>query len=200
MGRRPSLDNLDRFHDNNLFVPTRTIYIGSEENSIEDGESGTDGAMAERVIKNLHILESISNDPINIIMNNIGGDVFHGMAIYDAIRACNSRVIIKATGYVMSMGSIIFQAGDERILTPHSVMMIHHGYDSHDNHVKTVRNWVEFGKKFDEVIVQIYLDKIREKNPNFKRNKLDNLLDFDTLLFPEDAVKLGLADKVADKK
>lgn len=200
MGRRPSLDNLDRFHDNNLFLPTRTIYIGSEEVSIDSGESGTDGAMAERVIKNLHILESINNEPINVIMNNMGGDVFHGMAIYDAIRACNSRVIIKATGYVMSMGSIILQAGDERILTPHSVVMIHHGYDGHaTNHVKTVRSWVDFGKKFDELINKIYLDKIREKNPEFKRSKLDNLLDFDTLLFPEEAVKLGLADKVSEK-
>lgn len=195
MSRRNTRDDIDRLHDYGIHVPTRTIYIGSENYS-EDGESGTDFLMAERVIKNLHALEATSQEPITIIMNNLGGDVIHGMSIYDAIRDCSSEITIKATGYVMSMGSIIFQAGDERLLSPNAVVMIHHGYDSQSNHVKTVRNWVEFGKKYDAVLNQIYLEKIREKHSNFSMSKLEKLLDFDTILFAHEAVELGLADGV----
>ncbi len=69
-------DDLDRFHDYSIYIPTRTIYMGSEEHDLVEGESGTDGAMAERVIKNLHILDSIAEAPIQILMNNIGGDEY----------------------------------------------------------------------------------------------------------------------------
>lgn len=189
-------DDIDRFHDYGIHSPSRALYVGSESVNEDGDESGTDAIMAQRVIKNLHILDSASDSPITIIMNNIGGNVFHGMAIYDAIKACRSRIVIKATGHVMSMGSLILQAGDERILSPHAIMMIHHGYDSHDNHVKTIRSWVDFSEEYDEILNKIYLDKIRQKNPNFKNKQLDKMLDFDTLLTAQEAVDLGLADLI----
>jgi len=77
--------------------------MGSED-TFEEVESGTDAKMAESLIKNLVILENINKEPITIIMNNIGGDVYHGIAIYDAIKACESRVTIKVFGSAQSMG------------------------------------------------------------------------------------------------
>jgi ATP-dependent Clp protease protease subunit len=131
-------------------------------------------------------------------MNNLGGYVFHGMAIYDAIKKCRSHITIIGTGQVMSMGSLILQAADKRVLTPSAVMMIHHGYDHHDNHIKTIRNWVKFGEKFDEILNDIYFKKIKEKNSDFNRKKLDKLLDFDTILLASEAVSLGLADEIEE--
>lgn len=198
MSKRLNRDDIDKMHDYGLYVPTRTIYMGSEEVDMEIGESGTDAAMAERVIKNLHILDNASSEPITIIMNNLGGYVFHGMAIYDAIKKCRSHITIIGTGQVMSMGSLILQAADKRVLTPSAVMMIHHGYDHHDNHIKTIRNWVKFGEKFDEILNDIYFKKIKEKNSDFNRKKLDKLLDFDTILLASEAVSLGLADEIEE--
>jgi len=196
MSKRPNRDDLDRFHDYGIYVPTRTVYIGSES-ADENGETGTDFMMAERVIKNLHMLDSMNQEPITIIMNNLGGDVFHGMAIYDAIRKCKSHVTIHATGYVMSMGSLILQAADERVMSPNAVMMIHHGYDSQSNHVKVVRNWVKFGERFDkEVVNNIYLSRIQQRHPDFTMAKLDKLLNFDTILTAQEAVSYGLANRV----
>jgi ATP-dependent protease ClpP protease subunit len=198
MSKRLNRDDIDKMHDYGLYVPTRTIYMGSEEVDMEIGESGTDAAMAERVIKNLHILDNAASEPITIIMNNLGGYVFHGMAIYDAIKKCRSHITIIGTGQVMSMGSLILQAADKRVLTPSAVMMIHHGYDHHDNHIKTIRNWVKFGEKFDEILNDIYFKKIKEKNSDFNRKKLDKLLDFDTILLASEAVSLGLADEIEE--
>lgn len=191
-----SRDDLDRFHDYGIHIPTRTIYMGSETSSEFDGESGVDFLMAERIVKNLHILDAMGDQPITIIMNNVGGDVYHGMAIYDAIKACRNKVIIHGMGNVMSMATLILQAGDERILSPHAVFMIHHGYDRKDGHVKTVRSWIKFGERFDEILNLIYLDRIRQKKPQFTMKKLDKLLDFDTILTAQEAVNLGLADSV----
>jgi ATP-dependent Clp endopeptidase proteolytic subunit ClpP len=195
MSKRFTRDEVDRLHDYGIHVPTRTIYIGSE-GSDENGENGVDFLMAERAIKNLYLLDAASQEPITIILNNPGGDVFHGMAIYDAIRSCRSEVTVKATGYVMSMASLILQAGDERLLSPYSVVMIHHGSDAQEGHVKKIRSWVEFGKRYDSILNKIYLQKIQEKDPGFSQKKLDKLLDFDTLLLAQEAVDLGLADGI----
>lgn len=197
MGKRINRDDVDKFHDYSLYIPKRTIYMGSEEVSIEHGESGTDGSMAERTIKNLTILEGMSADPITIIMNNGGGDEYHGFAIYDVIRACKSPVSIVVLGHAMSMGSLILQAADERIMAPTSRQMIHYGtWPIPDEHSKTTQQWAKEGLKIDEWIEQVYLDKIKEKHPDFQLKKLQKMLNFDTFLTAQESVELGLADKV----
>lgn len=192
-------DDVDKFFDYEIYIPTRTIYMGSVSNDQELGESGTDGAMAERVIKALHILDSSApggDKPITIIMNNPGGDEYHGLAIYDAIKACKNHVTIVVYGHAMSMGSIILQAADKRVMAPNSRMMIHYGtWGTHD-HPKIVYSWAEEGKKFDAWMEQLYLGKIREKHPNFTLKKVQEMCNFDTFINPEEAVAMGLADEI----
>lgn len=189
-------DEIDRFHEYSLYVPTRTIYMGSEIYGENGEESGVDGLMAERVIKNLSVLEGLNSEPITIILNNIGGDVNHGLAIYDAIKACHSHVTILVYGAAMSMGSIILQAADERIMSPNSSQMIHYGSLGLDGHVKTVYKVADEIKRIDKWMEKMYLQKIKEKNPLFKIGRLQKMLDHDTFLTAEQSVELGLADGV----
>jgi ATP-dependent Clp endopeptidase proteolytic subunit ClpP len=193
---RISKDDVDKFHDYSLFIPQRTLFMGSEEYSLTDGESGTDGLMAERLIKNLVILEAHNANPITIIMNNIGGDPYHGIAIMDAIKACKSHVTIKVYGHCMSMGSIILQAADTRIMSPNSRMMVHYGNWGYDGHAKTGQKWAKEFDKLDTWMEQMYLDRIHEKNVAFPIQKLKKMLDHDTFLSARDSVALGLADKL----
>lgn len=180
MSRKVTRDDIDKLHDYGIYVPSRTIYMGSEQSDNDMVESGTDYLMAERTIKNLHILDSASEQPITILMNNLGGDFYSGMAIYDAIRKCKSHVTIKVFGHAMSMGSVILQAGDERIMTPSARQMIHYGYDAVDGHSKTVRKWLIESDKINAWMESMYLEKIKEKQPNFSLKKLQKILDHDT--------------------
>lgn len=202
---RQHKDDIDRFFDHNLNLATRTIYMGSIESSIEHGESGTDAAMAENFIKCLHILESeapTGDKEINVIMNNTGGDEYHGFAIFDMIQACKNPITITVFGHAMSMGSIILQAADRRIMAPHARMMIHYGtpiYTNADDHVKTNYKWTEECKRFSRVMESLYLDKIKQKHPKFTRQKIQEMLNFDTFLSGKQAVELGLADHLLEK-
>ena len=200
MSKKFNKDEIDRFHDYSIHVPTRTIFMGSESTDIEMGESGTDSAMAEKAIKNLHLLEALSKEPITIIADNVGGDEYHGFAIYDAIRACESHVTIKVFGHAMSMGSIILQAADERIMAPTSRQMIHYGTWGVCDHAKTAQQWAKEGLKIDNWMENMYLDKIHQKNPGFPMAKLKKMLDHDTFLTAKESVNLGLADKVLGDK
>lgn len=196
-------DDIDKFFDYEIYLPTRTLYMGSAINDPDSGESGTDGAMAERVIKGLHILDSSApngDGPITIIMNNIGGDEYHGLAIFDAIKSCKNHVTIKVFGHAMSMGSIILQAADVRIMSPNSRMMIHYGTWGVHDHSKIAYKWAEEGKKFDEWMENLYLDKINDKHPDFKKQTIKKWLDHDTFFTATEAVNLGLADKVVGEE
>lgn len=189
MANRLNRDDVDKLFDYGIYIPTKTIItVGS-----------TDEEVASNLLKGLHLLDSLNDLPITIHLNNTGGDEYHGMAIFDAIRACKSKIIIVAHGNVMSMGSIIFQAADERVMAPNAKQMIHYGTPilaDPEMHAKSQYNWTKECKKFSKWMEDLYLEKIQEKNPKFTKRKLIEMLNFDTILSSEESVKLGLADKV----
>ena len=156
-------ENIDRWFEHNLDVDNRTLYMGSMDTSPEGDESGVDTFMAEYFIKGMHVLQSKNQNEITILMNNPGGDPWHGMAIYDAIKMSPCPCTVKVYGYAMSMGSIILQAADHRVMMPNSKFMIHYGYSTHDNHALIVRKWVEEEKRLDRQMEDIYLDMMLEK-------------------------------------
>jgi len=183
------------FFENSIHLPSRTLYMGSV--FAEEEEAGTDYRMAERMVKGLFILENAGDDEITILMNNPGGYEFHGIAIYDAIRDCSSRVVIKVFGMAMSMGSIILQAADERIMSPNSKIMIHYGtWDGWSDHPKILATWYKENKEFVNWMQDVYMEKMLEKAPKMTKAKLDKLLDFDTIYTAQQSVDIGLADKI----
>lgn len=177
MRRYRDSDYVISWFDNGLDIETRTIYMGSMSN-VGEGESGVDNFMAENFIKGMHILESKSLDKeIFIIMNNPGGDWYHGMAIYDAIKNSPCHCTIKVYGHAMSMGSVILQAADQRIMMPNSRFMIHYGTDSIDSHSKNVSKWAEEYKKINSEMEEIYIERMMEKMTAVKISKYSRTLN-----------------------
>lgn len=197
-----SKDHIDKFFDYSVDLDNRTIYLGSIEYSDDEDETGVDFKMAEKFIKALYLLEKAapSNDkPINIIMNNPGGNVIDGMAIYDAIKNCKNHVTITVFGQACSMGCIILQAADYRVLAPHAVVMFHEGTDSYaQNHPEIIKRWINFNEKYYKLINKIVIDRIKQKKPEFKDKKFEELNLFDTILTAQEAIDMGLADEVLD--
>jgi ATP-dependent Clp protease protease subunit len=180
-------------------VPTRTIYLGRTDYlGEEEGDPGVDHVFAGRFIKNLHILESLSSEPILIYLNSPGGDEFQGLGIYDAIRSAKSHITINVIGEACSMGSYILQSADERVMSKSSVFMIHQGSDNGYglSHKRSAKNWMDFNQKYNLDMDMILLDRIREKHPDFKKKKFDEMMQFDTIFTAEETVSLGLADRV----
>lgn len=190
---------VEQFFIHSVDITNRRVYVGSVDTPHEQ-EAGVDFQMAERAIKALSVLDVTEGD-ITIIMNNPGGDWYHGMAIYDAITACRNKVIIQVFGMAMSMGAVILQAADERIMAPHSAFMMHYGYFGMDmNHPKIVEKWVDESKKDNSVMEQIFLERMQEADPSTTLKNVKKLLEFDTILRAEEAIRLGLADSILESK
>jgi ATP-dependent Clp protease, protease subunit len=198
MAKRSGKDDIDNFHIYNLHYASRTIYLGSVQTDAEGGEAGIDSFTAAQVIKNLHILDNTkeADQPINIILNTPGGDYYHGSGIYDAIRNCKNPVHITGYAYVMSMGSIIMQAGDTRSLMESARMMLHYGTNGYAGHSKDFEAWANENKRINNDMENIYLNKIKEKHPTFNRTKLQKLITFDKFLTAKEALDLGLIDTI----
>jgi len=98
-------------------LKTRTILLSGEINK----------ELAEKVIKQLLLLEADSDDPIKVFIDSPGGDADAGFAIYDMIRFIKPDVYTIGMGLVASAGSIILLAApaDKRIALPNSHYLIH---------------------------------------------------------------------------
>ncbi|KKM76476.1 hypothetical protein LCGC14_1379780 [marine sediment metagenome] len=192
-------DDVDKFFDYGINIPTRTLYIGSTSYLAEGDESGVDHEMTERAVKGIHLLDSHAKSgdkPFTIIMNNPGGDWYHGVAIYDAITTSRNHITVKVYGHAMSMGAVILQAADERLIAPNARLMIHYGTMGYDSHSKIYQKWAEESKRMDRAHEDIFLEQIREKRPKFSRIKLQAMMNFDTFFSAKEAIELGLADKI----
>lgn len=185
-------DDIEIFFDYDLHIPTRTIYMGSNTSDIELIESGTDYLMAEKIIKSLYLLENKSRDnEISIIMNNPGGDWYHGMAIYDCIRRSPCHITVVVYGHAMSMGSIILQAADKRMMSENSTMLIHQGSAEVSSHAREVISWGDETKRTLDSMINIYCER-----SGLTRPKVEKLCDKSTFITAQQAVELNLADEI----
>lgn len=98
-------------------LETRTIILSGQVNK----------ELAERVVRQLILLEAKSHDPIKIMIDSPGGDVDAGYAIFDMARFVAAPVWMIGMGLVASAGALILLAApkEQRIALPNSHYLIH---------------------------------------------------------------------------
>lgn len=181
--------NTERLIDYHVDEQTRIMYLGAPGG----GSCEISPESCAKFIKAFICLEHISKQPITIFLNTEGGCSYSAFAIYDIIAASQCHVIIKGIGRVWSSGSLIMQAADERILYPHTTMMIHGGEFTSTGHPKNVRAWTDADAKMGTQMAEAYAKKSKE-NKKYWARKLSDAKDI--ILFPEEALNLGLIDKI----
>ena len=82
-----------------------------------------DGISAASLSMQLAALQGVNQ--INVYINSYGGDVSEGVAIYNALKRHNAKIVTYCDGMACSIASVIFMAGDERIMCNPSFLMIH---------------------------------------------------------------------------
>ena len=189
-----------------LDVQRRAIFLHGHISESEE-DPGVDYRMSSRLIKNLHLLTGISDDPITIHLQSIGGIWHEGMAIYDAIKTSSPTIKIIGHGSVSSMGTIIMQAASERLLMPHAEFMIHYGEFAIDSNSVSAKTAVDWNERCNQTMLEIYVEACY-KSPGFKgygKVRIQNALDKkmrmqqEWYLSAKDAIKYGFIDGVIEE-
>jgi ATP-dependent protease ClpP protease subunit len=184
-------DSLDHWHDHDVYPPARLISLMGD----------IDEERAAQFVKNIRLLDFVNDKDITVLLSSEGGSVHYGMQIFDAIKECHSKVTVHAVGPCYSMSSVILQAADHRKISANATVMIHVGSEEYpEDHALNVKRWIEENKRIEKETTDILYQRIKEKKNRFQRKQLDKLLTFDTIYTAEQAIDMGLADKIEEHK
>ena len=154
--------------------------------------------VASLICAQLLYLESENpNKDISLYINSSGGSVTSGLAIYDTMQYIKPDITTVCIGQAASMGSLLLGAGTKkkRYSLPHARIMVHQpsggvqGQASdiqiHANEILTVR----------KMLNEIY---VHHTGQNIK--KIEEYLDRDSFMGPEEAKTFGLIDRIVNKR
>lgn len=147
-------------------------------------------------------LKSIAEaEHVTVNINSPGGDLSMGIAIYNALKALGCKITTCVQGIAASAASIIFCAGDERIINIGGVLMIHGvsgyleavGYYNDrdiDNLIHDLKDRKKAYAVMNESIADIYHDTTGMPNEDAKKLIADGAQLYMTA---DDAVERGFA-------
>ena len=131
-------------------------------------------------------------------INSQGGDVFAGVTIYNALKDYakgKGKVTVKVDGLAASIASVVAMAGDEIIMAPGTMMMIHNPWSMGVGSADELRKAADTLDEIKDAILPIYTER-----SGLSDEEVQELMDNETWMTAEKAVELGFADVVQKAK
>jgi ATP-dependent protease ClpP protease subunit len=138
-------------------------------------------------------LGSIKAKNITVRINSPGGDVFDGVAIFNALKDHDARVTTKIEGLAASMASVVALAGDEVQAHKNAMYMIHDPWVLAAGNQYDLREIADILQKIGGNMLDIYYDK-----SNIGKRELKAMRKEETWFTAQEAKDRGLIDTVVD--
>ena len=130
---------------------------------------------------------------INVYINSYGGEVAEGLAIYNALKRHKAKVKTYCDGFACSIASVIFMAGDERIMNESSLLMIHNAWTYAAGNAEELRKQADDLEKITQASVIAY-----KAHSNLSEKEIKKLMDNETWILPEEAIGYGFATSIIE--
>lgn len=111
----------------------------------------------------LNKLKDLKVSKIDVLINSYGGDVNHGLAIYDALKDHGAEVTTYINGMCASAATIIFCAGSIRKISKNALFLIHKCMSSAYGNENELTAELEAQKRVNERMVSIYVENSTAK-------------------------------------
>jgi ATP-dependent Clp protease protease subunit len=140
--------------------------------------------------------ENPSKD-ISFYINSPGGVVTSGLAIYDTMNYIRPDVSTVCFGQAASMGSLLLAAGEagKRYALPHSRIMMHQPSGGFQGQATDIEIHAREILNLKARLNQIYVD-----NTGKSLEEIEQSIERDNFLSPEDAKEFGLIDEVVSSR
>ncbi len=136
-------------------------------------------------------LSQYKGKDITVWIDSYGGSVFAAAGIYNALKEHNGKITVKIDSKAMSAASVIAMAGDEVLMSPMAVMMIHNPLTAAYGNMHDLRKAADILDTIKESIVNAYALKTGRS-----RSKISQMMDDETWMSANVAVKEGFADGI----
>ena len=145
-----------------------------------------DSVQAKSLVEQLDEMADVSK--INVFINSYGGEVAEGLAIYNALRRHKAKVVTHCEGFACSIASVIFMAGDERVMSDSSLLMIHNAWTFAEGNADALRKQADDLDKITEASVTAY-----KTHSTLSKKEIKKLMDEETWITPSEALEYGFA-------
>ncbi|QRY51781.1 ATP-dependent Clp protease proteolytic subunit [Mycolicibacterium septicum] len=138
------------------------------------------------------------NSAWNICLNSPGGYLDYGLHLFDDLVAHSIRgggthhITITARGMAASMGSILLQAADKRVVGKYSHILIHQLSAGAFGTIGDLRDSMGRFELWNEQIIDIYMERAKMSRKKF----VQAWERTDWWLSADEAVALGFADRI----
>lgn len=130
--------------------------------------------------------------PIEVHVNSPGGEVFDGIAIYNALLA-RKDVTIMIDGIAASIASVIAMAGNPVLIARNAQMMVHDGFGQAIGNAQDLRDLAELLDRTSNNIASIYSDHTGKPQAYWRE-----VMKGEAWFNADEAIEAGLADRVID--
>lgn len=131
---------------------------------------------------------------INVHISSYGGEVKEGLAIYNALKNHKAKIKTYCDGFACSIASVIFMAGDERIMSKASLLMIHNAWINAMGNANELRKQAEDLDKITQASINAYMEHV-----NISEEELKELLDKESYLTYDECLDMGFATAVTSE-
>lgn len=138
-------------------------------------------------------LGKVKSKTLNVEINSPGGDVFAGLAIYNALKSSGKEIVVKVMGVAASAASLIAMAGDKIVMPKNSFMMVHNPWSFAMGNADELRETANTLDKIGASLKATYASKTGMSDED-----LTALLAKDTWLTADEALEMGFATEVIE--
>ena len=159
---------------------------------------GVNDHVSSLVCAQLLFLESENpSKDIAFYINSPGGIVSSGLAIYDTMRYIRPDVSTVCIGQAMSMGSLLLCSGAEgkRYALPNARIMVHQPSGGAQGQAADIEIQAKEILKLRERLNEIYVNHTGQP-----LDTIEDALDRDRFMSPEEALEFGLIDEVVTER
>lgn len=148
------------------------------------------GVDAKEFVKDLAGVKAAT---IRLRMNSPGGNVFDGIAIYNALKSHPASVHVQVDGLAASIASIIAMAGDSIHMAKNAFLMIHNAWALAIGDSEEMRKMADVLDKIDTTMVKTYVERTGSNQRDVRR-----MMSEETWMTADEAKEHGFADSVGD--
>ena len=133
-------------------------------------------------------LMQVDTPNLTVRINSYGGSVSEGLAIYSLLSEFKGHLKTIVDGFACSAASVIFMAGQERVVPENGLLMIHNAWSYAEGDANVMKKMAEDLEKITKPSLNIYVNKT-----GLSEEKVKEMMDREEWITSQEAFELGFS-------